>query len=101
MKRSVPIMGAAAGRCKPVRVNPDCVQVQPDQSSSHSPTGGLGSLRSGDARSKSVQSSFVIVEEFFERAGDLRRAFEEHFARPGERAGDGQQIWDYWHVPGS
>ena len=46
-----------------------------------------------------MQSSYLIVPDFFERAHELRACFDRHFADPAHSGGPSHQIWDYWHVP--
>lgn len=46
-----------------------------------------------------MQKHYVITENFFEQAEEMRRQFEEHFSTPYVREGLSHQIWDYWHVP--
>jgi hypothetical protein len=46
-----------------------------------------------------LQSRYLIVENFFDKAEELRSLFDRHFSTPYERTGGSHQIWDYWHVP--
>jgi hypothetical protein len=39
------------------------------------------------------------VPEFFERASDLRRHFDERVGPTRERS-ENRYVWDYWHIPG-
>jgi hypothetical protein len=45
-----------------------------------------------------MKDGYVVVEQFFDAAADLRAAFEGHFRDPQAHAGD-HQVWNYWYVP--
>ena len=42
---------------------------------------------------------YVVAEQFFDQADELRSAFESHFSNPHTH-GAAQQVWNYWYVPG-
>lgn len=43
---------------------------------------------------------YVIAENFFDGAEEMRSAFEEHFNNPHKHTPN-HQIWNYWYVPGA
>lgn len=43
---------------------------------------------------------YVIAENFFDGAEEMRAAFEAHFANPDKHTPN-HQIWNYWYVPGA
>jgi hypothetical protein len=46
----------------------------------------------------SVQNGYLVAEQFFDAAGELRAAFESHFNSPGTHTIQ-HQVWNYWFVP--
>jgi hypothetical protein len=47
-----------------------------------------------------MRDAHLVVERFFDGAGDLRAAFEAHFATPDRHTRE-HQVWNYWYVPES
>lgn len=45
-------------------------------------------------------SHYVIAENFFDGAEEMRQSFEAHFANP-HRHTPNHQVWNYWYVPGA
>jgi hypothetical protein len=45
-------------------------------------------------------SRYLIVEDFFRDAEQMRACLDRHFGDPDHSGGSSHQIWDYWHVPG-
>lgn len=45
-----------------------------------------------------MQNGYVVVEQFFEGAAELRAAFENHFQKPYTHSSQ-HQVWNYWYVP--
>jgi Rps23 Pro-64 3,4-dihydroxylase Tpa1-like proline 4-hydroxylase len=45
-----------------------------------------------------VQNGYVIAEQFFDAAGEMRAAFDSHFQNPQAHGGQ-HQVWNYWYVP--
>ena len=45
-----------------------------------------------------MKDGYVVVEQFFDTAAELRAAFEGHFHNPHTHAG-AHQVWNYWYVP--
>jgi hypothetical protein len=47
-----------------------------------------------------MQNPYVVVEQFYDGADELRAAFEAHFSDTS-RHGQQHQVWNYWYVPES
>jgi hypothetical protein len=47
-----------------------------------------------------VLPPYIVVEDFFDGAREMRSSFDQHFADPHQKRGPSQQVWDYWYVPG-
>ncbi len=47
-----------------------------------------------------MQHPYLVVEQFFDGADELRAAFEAHF-RDARSHGAQQQVWNYWYIPES
>jgi hypothetical protein len=47
-----------------------------------------------------MQNPYLVVEQFFDGADELRSAFEAHFNDPRTH-GPPHQVWNYWYVPES
>jgi hypothetical protein len=45
------------------------------------------------------QMRYHVVADFFDGAGQLRQAFNDHFANPDSHRSTSHQVWNYWHVP--
>src|SRR5579883_2642709 len=45
-----------------------------------------------------MQNGYLIVENFFDGAGEIRSAYEAHFRNPQAHSRE-HQVWNYWYVP--
>src|SRR4051812_10149399 len=45
-----------------------------------------------------MQNAYVVVDQFFDAASEVRAKFEAHFSDP-DKHGHEQQVWNYWYVP--
>lgn len=45
-----------------------------------------------------MQAGYVVVDDFFDGAEELRAGFEAHFRDPDSH-GHAHQVWNYWYVP--
>jgi hypothetical protein len=55
-----------------------------------------GQRQSGE--SPVMQQPYMVVEQFFDGADEMRAAFEAHFAEP-HRHTPQHQVWNYWYIP--
>src|SRR4051794_24859783 len=45
-----------------------------------------------------MQNPYVVVEQFFDGADEVRAAFEAHF-NDAHKHTPQHQVWNYWYVP--
>lgn len=54
---------------------------------------------STDVRDSS-RDAYFIEEEFFDEAGAMRHAVEQHFGNPERHERETHEVWNYWYYPG-